>query len=852
MKRNNVFTAIFALTSLLNFADTQNSYQGSQAYNANYKGNLSVNQATGTLYFSYPLIQAPGVYQAFHFNIEYRRNQKALFGLPKSWRFSLDYIDGKTANINNQQWLTDPLWHDEQGFGSGLRYFNLHSTKFFDAGFVLPVPNRPDLRYRYRLTLKDGTKKYFSHEGWLIYINDRFGNTIEFHYSPIAEDLKSSRLDWIKDEYGNKYVFRYAPQSLTIISPDKRETTLYFNEHGVTQIINPIQQSIDIHYIEQYGQSLIQSIETAEGLITELHFSTIDIKQHGKIVKLPVIDAVNKTDKKGTQLLEQTFYSHALDNNFTGFPKYSLSDTTDNLIDSNDQSFRYSVTVKRNQLRTDKAAFHQQTFYYNYLHLPVDIITTLDNQPLTKTCFEYDISPFRYSRLTNYDKPITTTNYIWIKDTASWLASDRKTATYDWFGNQTEEKHEVYNRTTQSWVAIYGSGATFDNDYYGLPKEKRITDYIQSQHIQTRYTFTDDHKAHKSKTVTFKKDKDTDWQLWKTYQLTYDAKGRKVYEKMAWAENTAIQPNSTCIHTQYEQDDEKHQLTRTETSALGNKKQFIFDTQSGFLIQSITPKGDNTNYQYDAIGRLIKVSDSLGIRQITQYKDFQTDNLNATTVTSPLGCQKRTRYDALKRPLENQDFYGKSWRQLEAFKYDGLGNKIQETNRLGLSTKRQFDTQNRLIEETDPWGNHKTLTYKDNQLTTDIHLNHNKLMTILSVPWENTLIQRMYPLASKEEPLLTPIENTQKKNGFGQVYLTKLANTKDTLTTTLCSYDPEHNPSVCEYKTKEALTLNEYHEYDLFNNRIHTVKIQQENGQTYKISTIRQLFSRDNNLISLT
>jgi RHS repeat-associated protein len=862
MKKGVCFWCIICCINFSICDQEASSYKGSQAYNSGYKASMSVNQATGTFHFSYPLISAPGTYQAFHFNIEYRRNQKPLFGLPKGWRFNLDYIDGKTANINNQQWLVDPLWHDEQGFGSGLRYFNLHSTRFFDAGFVQTVPEKTDLKYRYRLTLKDGTKKYFSHEGWLIFIVDRFGNALEFHYLPIADNLSTSRLDWIKDEYGNKYHFQYAPQSLSIQMPDNRKTTLYFNNNGITEITNPINQSIHIHYQEQLGQTLIENIETSKGLITSLNYSTIDIKQKGKTVKLPVIDQITKSDKHNYTLLEQIFYEHSLDNNFTGFPKYSLSDEADNLIESNDQSYRYSVTVKRNQLIPNCSSFHVQTYYYNYLHLPVDVITYLENLPLTKTSFEYDISPFRYSRSTNYDKPRATTNRVWINHQQQWMPSDRKTNSYDWFGNKTAEKHEVFDRNTKQWVAIYSQEATFDNHYFGLPKYKVTTDAINQQAVQTTYTFTEDHKAHQTKKLEFKRNKADSWQPWKVFKLQYDAKGRKIHETMHWTDSTNSFPSSTSLNTIYEEDTANKRLKMIQTSALGHKHQLIFDTRTGFLISSISPKNETTDYRYDAIGRVVQVIDSLGVRTSTQYEDFADDGNNSTVVTSPLGYSKRTLYDALERTIENQDTHDKKWRMLEKFTYDGLGNRTSETNRLGVSIIRRYDTQNRLIKETDAWGNRKTIKYNDNDLNTDFYLNDHKLFTTESLPWKNSIIQRYFPLRNEDDTsgqaALLPLEKTISKNGFGQVYFNQLAlvnedgNTRKIVSTKTCEFDAEHNPSICQSHGKDGLKLIEKNTFDLFNNRIQTSKIQTLDGKTTESHSLKLRYSKDNRLETLT
>lgn len=828
-----LFYMLSFLIAGINNCICQNTYSGSQAYNNNAYFSQSVNISTGSYRFDYTLINAPGVIQPFTFKLIYQHNrQQGLFGLPVGWFFTLDYIDKKTASINNQQWPIDPLWHDESGYGSGLKYFNSHGSQFSDIGFLQPIPECKRLYYRYVMNFKDGSKKYFSHQGWLIFQLDRFGNSLEYIYNPIAKDLSEARLEKIRTNYQQEYTFSYSPNSITILTPANQKTVIYFHAKGVKKITNALGESIEITYTDT-AQNLIQQVATETGLVTKLSYRHIDYQGEGGKGKLPVIDLVEKIDQVQAKTLERTWYDYSSGNNFTGYPLYTLGSTSDSLIDSNDQAFRYPVKVTRDQLIKGQTQFQIKYYYYNYLHLPVEIITTKENQPYIKTTFDYHISPFKYSRSTNYDKPRKVTNWLYQPVKGKYIATDEKTTSYDEFGNKTDEAHFVYDLEGKQKQLIYQIKQDFDTKWFNLPVQSERIDGISHASIKDVYGLSEDHKNQISKQVTYKGSKDDNWQPWKHFEIAHDEIGRELFASVKWAEFNEQPLQCTHKNTSYHLNEDGSSLLVTKTNALGHHEIEQYDLQTGLLSQVTCPKGSTTFFTYDALNRLINIKDGLGERIGFAYSSYDQSGENSVTLKSPLGEQKRTLYDGLGRVIANQDWYQHAWRNLEAYQYDGFHHITHITNALKITTQSHFDPQGRLTSTTDPWGNHKQVNYDDIKRLTLVTLNDHKIIELKALPWLNTLEETHFEMEEGTGKAASKMLLTQK-DGFGRLIKRKQTHATQQHPDQLdysetCHYDAENNPTQCLFEGNDALTLLSQPKHDLFNNTIQ-VRKQQNNS----------------------
>jgi RHS repeat-associated protein len=137
--------------------------------------------------------------------------------------------------------------------------------------------------------------------------------------------------------------------------------------------------------------------------------------------------------------------------------------------------------------------------------------------------------------------------------------------------------------------------------------------------------------------------------------------------------------------------------------------QFEYD-DAGNLTAIVDPNGHRTESFYDAAGRLMRNRDALGNE--TRYA-YDPGGL-LISVTDARGNVSRAEYDALGRLVRSIDAAGNSSR----FTYDAAGNLTSTTDPLGHTTAHRYDARNRLIETLDAAGGRTQFSYDaDDNLT---------------------------------------------------------------------------------------------------------------------------------------
>ena len=821
------------------------AYNGSHAYNHTKAFNVQVNTATGTLSLTYPLIEAQGIRMPLKVNLTYSFNAVGMFGLPTGWRLDLDHITQHTAELGGMQWLIDNLWHDETGFASGLKYFNQHGTQFWDKGQALPIPGYPHLNYRHVSYHKDGSRQFFSHQGLLILQVDRFDNHVQFNYEEPVASLESARLIGIKDDYGNVYRFSYEPGTLIIHSPDNREQRVYFNGEGVTEIENPLRQSYKITYVNQFGRNLIRTLQTPEGLITELSYGGIFYTDDSGKKQMPVVSHLKQFDQANLTIHHEAYYTFSEANNYTGYPTYALSSRGDSLMDSNDQSYKYSVQVT--QVNGEQQ--HQQVHEYNYLHLPVEVRTLRQGQPYLKTTYEYAISPFKYSRSTNYDKPTEVTRYIW--NGVTYLPSDKTLTTYDAYGNKLSETRSVYDRQRQQWKALKMAVNRYFTDHYSLLAEHTRYDLLGGRAIRNTYALAVDGKTHSHERLAWKSSF-ADWQNWQQKDLTYDDKGRQRSTTDRWLVKNQPGIQSISHHIRYQFNPATAELTIIQVSDQGREYSTILDTRNARRLKTITPKGEVTTYTYDALNRVLTHTDPAGYVSRSSYETFSDEGQNTTTVQSPLGDTRRIIHDASKRPISHQDLHKGRWRTLSRHSYDAFGKVASKTNILGLTTTFAYDEQGRRTQTIDPWGNEHRIDYNDAAMTTTTRINGRQHQVVSKVPWERKRITSLYPVTNNPHDQATVfVKTTAVQDAHNKTINTTTAlvdlrtqKQRETATNHL-RYDAQHNLIASDTATWDGLHGRKTRQYDLLNHLYSWHKTLKTPEHTSSHSGYRYLYDSD-------
>ena len=794
------------------------AYKGSHAYNHAKAFKIQVNTATGTLSLNYPLIEAQGVRMPLKVNLTYSFNAHGMFGLPSGWQLDLDHITQHTAELGGMQLLIDDLWHDETGFASGLKYYNQHGTQFRDEGQTLPIPGYPNLNYRHVTHRKDGSRQFFSNQGLLVLLVDRFDNHVHFNYEKPVVNLESAKLASIKDDYGNVYRFSYEPGTMIIKGPDNRVQRVYFNGEGVTRVDNPLQQSYKITYINKFGRNLMRTLETPEGLITEVSYDAIFYTDDSGKKQMPVVNHFIKYDQADLKTHHEVYYKFSEDNNYTGYPIYALLNNGDSLVDSNDQSYKYSVEVKH--INGEQQS--QMVYEYNYLHLPVEVRTLRQGKPYLKTTFEYAISPFKYSRSTNYDKPTEAIRYVW--NGRAYIPSDKTANTYDHYGNKLSQTRSVYDRQSKQWKGLDATVSRYYTDHYSLLAEHTRVDLLGGRAIRKSYALAPDGKTHSYERLAWKTPF-KEWQDWQQTDLTHDEKGRRRSATRRWLIKNRPGVQSVSHHTHYQFDPATAELTITKVSDQGREHKMIVDTRNARHLKTITPKGEVATYTYDALNRPLTQTDPAGHVIRHTYETFSTDGKNTVTTQSPLGNTRRTIHDASKRAIRQQDLHKGQWRTLSSQTYNAYGKVDSKTDILGLTSTVGYDELSRHTSTTDPWGNEHRIEYNDPAMTTTTRINGRRHQEVSKVPWERKLITRHYPVTNNPHDQATEfvestvIHDTHKKAIRMTSALVDLYTQKERqMITNHLRYDANHNLIASETHTWDGLHGQKNREYDLLNN----------------------------------
>ncbi len=842
------------LLSLLAFiypVSSISAYSGSQAYNYSQHLHASVNIATGTFHFSYPLIHTSGIHHPFTVKLTYRFNASGAFGLPKGWQLDLDHINNNVVNMGGQ-WLIDPLWHDETLFASGLKYFNQHGTRFVDNTVEQPIPNEDTLFYRYRSQHKDGVVKYFSHAGLLILQKDRFGNRITFAYQEGAKNIEEARLAAITDNYGNRYTFSYEPGVMVVHYPDARVQKIFFSPTGVVTIINPMQQRYEFKFINYSGYNLIETINPPTGLVTQLSYSTIPFKSRGGEGVMPVVSEFKQFDSVDNKIHHESHYSYSSESNYTGYPLYAMSDSADSLMESNNENYHYYVTVEQVDSNTDVPTVHKKVYRYNYLHLPRDIRTFKAQKEFLKTEYTYNISPFKYSRSTNYDKPNSTVHLLWSEQQQQHIPTNRIDHQYDLFGNKTHESHWVYHRPKQQWRQYKATAHQYFTSSYSLLMSTVHHDLISGKAIKSVYHLSPSRKTHSTKQTFGRQDQHVKlWHPWQQESYCYDDAGRVIKTQRKWLAQGMPGVQQTHKKTHYHFDKHSAILTVQHESSLGHVSQKLTDTRNRHVIAHISPMGEKTKFHYNNIGQLTAKTDPEGHVHTIRHYTFAQDGFNAKVMESPLGFKIRHKMNAAEKTTVIEEWLHGQYHTIAQKEYDAFGKVVANINRFGQVTRYQYDDLLRLTAKTDPWRNKTQFVYDDENLITQTLFNGKKHNQTQKTPWLLSETKTHYPLNNTSH---TAVQTTTQKNGFGKVVVKESAlldlpsQQKHSVVTSRYEYDTGHNKTAIETRSFDGLTLAKHITYDLFRNRYKAIKKQNNNGQISTHYGYDYVYNTDNRL----
>ncbi|KAL2852058.1 hypothetical protein BJY01DRAFT_244674 [Aspergillus pseudoustus] len=745
-------------------------YPGSQAYAHIVGSGESINRNTGSLNYSTPLLHLRGKVKEIDLRLDlrYTVGLRGLFGLPRNWSFSINYVvPNRSATLNGRTYAIDGDWADQGGYQSGLRYVNNHSIKFELIVPPQPLPSGNPGKYEWRFRNVDGAVDYFDGVGKLLEHHDRFGNHICYRYKNSEEPAASARLDYIVDSWGQKIHFgELQSGGIQITTPDKSTIRISCTAFGVEKMVDPVGATTVFSYTQELSQYLLAGIQHPSSLISGFSYQAIPCwAGPWSKVMLPAVRDHYHKDSNG-QKLDHTTYTFN-ETTFTGFASnYRIGGRRDSLMDGNDKDYRYEVVISRLDAGTGKTLAATKCAF-NYLHLAVEEVQYgVDGdghlRDAYKVIYSYSIDPNQHARSTNYCQPRTTEHRHYQPQASPVYQPMRRTqAEYNRSGYMLWCVEDIWSPEKGAFVPqghtefAYATGVKWGGD---MLKEETSTDRITGTARKIMYTFTDDDKAVARQTMLYREANEPAFKPWKVLSFDHDAAGRTVKETVAWADPSLCPPLSVSEYsstTSYGFEVESGtEIVRT-TDPLGNTTVTKSDLHitDGPVIERALPGLPSQTYAYDSVGRCTRATDALGNTTAFQYA-FEAPGSTMMS-TNATGYIQRHDYDPFGREVKLSDNGGgdgsekvpgsMATRALSTTGYDSLARKAWTADEHGLKTTFEYDALSREVRVTDPDGNVTETFYDDQQLRVEQKLNGDRRREDQMDGFGRTLSSVRYP-----------------------------------------------------------------------------------------------------------
>jgi len=724
---------------------TTTQYQQSQAFNQTLGGHEEVTTNTGSLVLRKRLVELKGIAATVPLilSLEYSAGVTGILGLPDGWGFGLSYvIPGASLTCQGKTSVIDTEWSDSEGYRSGLRYVNDHGVSFREVVPPQDLPSGAPGQYSYVFQYSGGSRDYFDATGKLVEHDDLFGNHVNYAYTDQFQGVFGNRLKTVTDSFGQTVELGYAADEITLGLPGDRSARIEFSAEGVQAVVDAVGNRTSFTYVTGAAHPLVVQIDYPTGLRTTIEPTEIPyLDASGGQGAFPAVRTLTHTGVGGA-FLDQTTYAYGAGTGgatFTGFVAgYRLGDRNDALMDSNNTSYLYDVSIER--LDHQGRLVAASTIDYNYLHLPVREEHSLidgSHQAVNgfQALYSYDIDPDLHARTTNYSKPTTVEQLAYSEAAGDYVPLRTATAAYDPFGRMLSATEAMYDLGSKQLVGQTSVAHSYTVTAWGgeMPETSTFIDEVTGAARKILFTLTPDQKRVAAAAVVYKKTlDDPEWTPWKTKGQGYDERGRLTSWTLAWspgAGGPGVQSTHGSIDYAYDKSD--HLLTVTREDALGNASRSTVDVAlpGGPLVRQTSPTGASSTAEYDALSRRIKETDLVGNVSTYAYQVASVSGMNVVTSTEPTGYVVERVFDALGRIVEMRDNGDPTAegtaidRTLRQMAYNAQGKVSSRTDELGLTTTFAYDGLGRPVESTDPRGNVTSIVRDDAARTTTSAVN---------------------------------------------------------------------------------------------------------------------------------
>ncbi len=632
----------------------------------------------------------------------------------------------------------------------------------------------------YKVITKNGKEYRFSVDGKITKIIDRTGqNQIIFSYS-------GKNINYIEDSVGRRVSFNYSDGKISrITAPGNRVYRYYYDEEKLTEVIDPAGRKTEYKYtsLEVVSGSkvsggsnnthradipLIEQINYPTGGISKYEYSLHGVTFYGSesghnwhvydkttIVVDTHYQALNAGDTQKISLEEYTYrFNHEYEND-----RKHLSD--EKYLDEQDP-FRITKTTAIDIAKKTILDINEDN------QITEKVITDNNNQELEKYIYQYDqdikaVTLERvykggsetpaYDRIYDYDN---WGNIIYSEDTGTGLVTSS-------FYYNAKSFREEFRTPPFNQGDIY-------SHIHNLSGGKRVYNSNDRDKITTvqESAYQYDSKGNLLIKAVYHQDPETGNSHWIETEYSYDSFG-SIIEILDPLGNKTEMSYSPEYNQAYPTLIRKTGKNNYVTDADGNitaasVQKYGYDLNTGLKAWEIDPLGNLTEYEYDNLKRLIKITypdeddlteelNSIGIANLTsshyssrrsnnpvKIQHYNDDKRITTVINAKADIAAddyRVTGNTIKAPVINKSKYYydtlNRWVRLEQyltdeellpdqespfttqFFYDERSNRYKTIDAERKETTKEYDPLNRVEKITYHDGSKTEIGYNDRE-----------------------------------------------------------------------------------------------------------------------------------------
>ncbi|EFM08672.1 YD repeat protein [Paenibacillus curdlanolyticus YK9] len=529
------------------------------------------------------------------------------------------------------------------------------------------------------------TNQYFNADGQMIQISDAYNNKITFSY--VMDGYYGSVLSAITDSIGNTINIVYNTTSVVLTSGSRSVTYYKTYQNGkelLSQVVDELGRTTTYDYSIKNAQfnllGTTPSMNNPYALITGVTYPTgaksVYTYEDSPVTRYIQDNAVNQVyrvkSREDQIRLADSSISHVNHKDIT-YPSGDIGS-------SNDADLTFSVQIDDGAIKT---TFTNDKDYIDSSNSPVFYNTSIVAKVVYLAKTYTNTTEFTYDRARKWPVPINTKTTRSVSGSSSTFITTNS-ALYDDYGNiiyATDPMGTVTRNTFDTSTHLLQSVATQIN---GTQKWK-YTVFTRNAlgTVTLEQVYAGDSNSYAGSPLR------------ETYYENIDAATGNVGQ----VRTKNGSPNDTTTVIEYAATYQYAYPTKTTTSVHdsdGNSstviKQYQYDMATGRLLKYTDGNANQTSYTYDALGRVLKATQSGDNSTITiSYNDA----LNQLTATDQTGIKTVTKWNPLGWKTESGLIDHNVYKAKSKYGYDASGRLAWTEDAVGNRVQYGYDQWNR-------------------------------------------------------------------------------------------------------------------------------------------------------------